>query len=254
MPKLFFFLFFPFFYFIIAFSLFSLVRSFCSLGFLLRLNHFLKLKPQFLFFISSSVPLFPLFSLVFMLYPSPAPPMAPESKRKLMGILEPPPETSVFSSQARINKWLPWQRPFVILPVFPLVWLALNPRFLSYFISFYAFICLFIIYTFVTFISSPPFYGLVSTYLTFLKFSVCLARFAKYWRNVGGSCCLALFIRGRSDLICGLEFASRGCCFDFVMCNLFLFLALYGFLYYVKLYEWCVVIWPCDLCIWIWPL
>lgn len=92
-----------------------------------------------------------------MLYPSPSPPMAPESKRKLMGMLESPPETSVFSSQARINKWLPWQRPFVILPVFPLVWLALNPRFLSYFISFYAFICLFIIYTFVTFISFPLF-------------------------------------------------------------------------------------------------
>lgn len=184
-----------------------------------------------------------------MLYPSPSPSMAPESKRKLMGMLEPPPETSVFSSQARINKWLPWQRPFVILPVFPLVWLALNPRFLSYFISFYAFICLFIIYTFVTFISSPPFYGLVSTYLTFLKFGVCLARFAKYWRNVGYML-FGLVYTGPiwPYMVVGVRITWVLLWFCYVQ-PFFLFLALYGFLYYVKLYEWCVVIWPCDLCI-----
>lgn len=133
-------------------------------------------------------------------------------QRKIIEMLYPPLETSVFSRQARINKWLPWQRPSVILPVFPLVWLALNP----FFISFYLFIhSLIYFYTFLTSISFSFFDWFKHTWRFWS--SAFALRVSPNIDVMLGSCCLALFMPSRSDLICGVKFTLRGRCFDFIL-------------------------------------
>lgn len=121
-----------------------------------------------------------------------------------------------------------------------------------FFVLFYFILCVYLLVYhlyFCHFYLFPPFYGPVSTYLTFLKFSVCLARFAKYWRNVGYMLFGLVYTWPVWPYMwVGVRITWVLLWFCFVQ-PFFFFLALYGFLYYVKLYEWCIVIWPSDLCI-----